>query len=71
MTDMAIHSKSKTLEKPTNDPNILKLTAKELFENLLTETEHDIRRVGVKVSNLTRKEKRQQKITSFIESQPN
>jgi DNA polymerase IV (DinB-like DNA polymerase) len=66
-TDMSIHTRSKTLETATNDPDIMKKTVKELLERFLNENGMEARRVGVKVSNLIREEKYQKQLTSFIE----
>ncbi len=67
MTDMSIHTRSKTLENPTNDLETMKSTVKELFEKFLNETELGARRVGVRISNLAREPKDQKQLTSFME----
>jgi DNA polymerase IV (DinB-like DNA polymerase) len=66
MIDMSIHTRSKTLEGPTNQVESLKQTVKELFEKLLSETDLEIRRVGVKVSNFVKEQQGQKSLTSFI-----
>ena len=66
MTDMSIRSRSKTFESPTNELETLKKTVKELFEKFLNETELEIRRVGVKVSNFVKEQERQKQITNFV-----
>jgi nucleotidyltransferase/DNA polymerase involved in DNA repair len=48
--DLNVHSRSKTLEQPTNDPEALKAYARELFEKFLRESKLEARRVGVRVS---------------------
>jgi len=65
-TDMSIHTRSKTLENPTDDLAVTKNTVKELFEKFLNETQLDARRVGVKISNLVREQKTQKQLTSFM-----
>jgi hypothetical protein len=45
----------------------MKSTVRELLERFLNETELKARRVGVKISNLYREEKRQKQLTSFME----
>jgi len=66
MTDMSIHSRSKTFENPTSELEVFKKTVKELFEKFLNESELKARRVGVKVSNFVEEEERQKQITNFI-----
>jgi len=65
MTDLSIHSRSRTFETPTNKLDAVKETARELFEKFLKETELEVRRVGVKVSNLVEQETQKQ-ITDFV-----
>jgi len=67
MTDMSIRSRSKTFENPTNELEVFKKTVQELFEKLLKESELEVRRVGVKVSNFVKQQKKQKQITNFIE----
>ena len=65
-TDLAVYSRSKTLENSTRDIIILKKVVKELCEKLLNETPVEARRVGVKISNFCREETSQKQLTSFI-----
>jgi DNA polymerase IV (DinB-like DNA polymerase) len=65
-TDLAAHTRSKTLENSTRDIIVLKKIVKELFEKLLNETPLEARRVGVKISNLVKEETSQKQLTSFI-----
>jgi len=67
ITDMSIHSRSKTFENPTNELEVLKKTVKELFEKFLNESELEARRAGVKVSNFVKEQERQKQITNFTE----
>jgi len=66
--DLSVHSRSKTFENPTSDLKTLKKTVKELFKKFLRESDVEARRVGVKVSNLTKKEELQKQITNFFGS---
>ena len=66
MTDMSVRSRSKTFENPTNELEVFKKTVKELFEKFLNESELEVRRTGVKVSNFVKEQERQKQITNFI-----
>jgi DNA polymerase IV (DinB-like DNA polymerase) len=68
MVDMSIHSRSKTLESPTDEKELLKITVRELLKKLLNETEIEVRRVGVKVSAFVRGKDKQKQLTSFFSS---
>ena len=68
MADLSMHTRSKTLENAVNELEIMKKTAKELFEKLLIETELGVRRIGVKVSNFTKEQESQKQLTSFFDS---
>ena len=67
LKDLSTHTRSKTLENPTNNLEVLKASAKELFEKFFTETASEARRIGVKVSNLSREKTNQKQLTSFIQ----
>jgi nucleotidyltransferase/DNA polymerase involved in DNA repair len=67
-SDLSVHSKSKTFENPTSDLKTFKKTVKELFEKFLNESDAEARRVGVKVSNLNKKEELQKQLTNFFGS---
>jgi DNA polymerase IV (DinB-like DNA polymerase) len=64
--DINTHTRSKTLDSPSNSLDVMKKTVRELFENFLDESEIDLRRVGVKLSNLSTAEKNQVQITRFF-----
>ena len=64
--DLSVHSRSKTFENPTSDLETFRKTVKELYEKFLSESDVEARRIGVKLSNLTKKEKLQKQITSFF-----
>jgi DNA polymerase IV (DinB-like DNA polymerase) len=67
MKDMSIRSRSRSLENHTNKMEALKETVRELLGKFLSESDLDVRRVGVKVSNLSTSEKSQRQLTNFIE----
>jgi DNA polymerase IV (DinB-like DNA polymerase) len=64
--NLSVHSRSKTLENPSNNLEKFKEKIKELFEKFLAESDLEIRRVGVKLSSLTQKKDQQKDITSFF-----
>lgn len=66
MTDLSARSRSQTLETATNDIEVLKRAAQELFEKLLSKSELEIRRVGVKISHFTKEEAKQNQLTVFF-----
>jgi DNA polymerase IV (DinB-like DNA polymerase) len=68
MTDLSVRSRSKTLETATRDAEVLKRTVRELFEKFLGETELEIRRVGVKISNFAKEDAEQKQLTSFFQN---
>jgi len=51
LKDLSIHTRSKTLETPTNDYSVLEKEVRELFTALLREV-GDLRRAGVRLSEL-------------------
>ena len=54
LTDLSIHSRSKSLESPTSDDRLIEDTAKRLIQDFLeSDPKAVLRRVGVKVSALT------------------
>jgi len=65
-SNLNVHSRSKTFENPTSDLETFKTTVKELFEKFLGEFDFEARRVGVKLSSLTKKEGQQKQITNFF-----
>ncbi len=66
MTDMSVHSRTKTFENSTNELEALRSTAKELFERFLRQqAELEIRRVGVKASNFEESQKKQTRLVDF------
>ena len=65
-SDLSVHGRSKTFENPASDLETFKKAVKELFEKFLGESDVAARRVGVKVSGLTKKEDLQKQLTSFF-----
>ena len=65
-SNMKVYSRSKTIEQPTRDLGLFKSIVRELFEKFLTDFEVEIRRIGVKLSSLTKKTDKQKQITSFF-----
>jgi DNA polymerase IV (DinB-like DNA polymerase) len=65
-SDLSVHSRSKTFDNPTRDLETFKNTVKELLEKFLGESDVEARRVGVKLSNLAKKEELQKQITNFF-----
>ncbi len=65
-SNLAAYSRSKTLENPQNDLETFTATVKELFEKFLDESDVEARRVGVRLSSLTKKEDMQQSLTRFF-----
>jgi DNA polymerase IV (DinB-like DNA polymerase) len=68
MTDLTVHSRSKTFENQMNQVDAIKKTVKELFEKFLSGSTHEVRRVGVKVSGFEKQEKEQRSLTDFMDS---
>jgi DNA polymerase IV (DinB-like DNA polymerase) len=69
ITDLSVRSRSLTLEQPTNDLQTLKRAVRELFEKFLGDSELELRRVGVKVSQLAKQENSQKQLTSYLAKQ--
>jgi DNA polymerase IV (DinB-like DNA polymerase) len=65
--DLSTHTRSKTFESPSNNLELICNTVRELFQKFLNETDHEVRRVGIRVSNFTKEETGQKQLTSFIE----
>ena len=64
--NLEVHSRSNTLDNPTNSLEIFKGEVKQLFEKFFEESDVTARRVGVTVSSFSKKEKQQKQITSFF-----
>jgi DNA polymerase IV (archaeal DinB-like DNA polymerase) len=69
LADLSMHSKSKMLESPSSDPILIDAAVKQLTEEFLASNrEAVLRRLGVKVSNLTR-ETGQTDMSKFLTAQ--
>jgi DNA polymerase IV (DinB-like DNA polymerase) len=68
LTDLSCKSRSITLEQPAKDAETIKKNVKELFGKFLTETQLEVRRVGVKVSGFSKEEPQQKQLTSFFQA---
>ena len=68
MTDLSSKSRSITLEQSAKDPETIKKNVKELFEKFLSESQLEVRRVGVKVSGFSKEEPQQKQLTSFFQT---
>jgi DNA polymerase IV (DinB-like DNA polymerase) len=68
MTDLTARSRMQTLEQPTRDLEILRKVVRELFEKFLGESELEIRRVGVKISQFVKEDVEQKRLTSFFQN---
>ena len=63
---LGIRMRTKSLSGPTNDVMLMKKVVKELLQKYLEESSIEVRRIGVHVSNFTKKEKEQSQLTSFL-----
>jgi DNA polymerase IV (DinB-like DNA polymerase) len=68
LTDLTARSRMQTLEQSTRDLETLRRVARALFEKFLSDSTLEVRRVGVKVSQLTKEEKQQKQLTSFFQN---
>lgn len=68
MADMSIRSRSETLTKATNELQALKKTVNGLIEKFLSESNQEVRRIGVKISHFTKEHDEQKRLTSFFET---
>lgn len=64
--DLRTFNRSKTFEDSTENLELFKNTVRELFERFLEESNVEVRRIGVKVSNLTKKETGQRQLINFF-----
>ncbi len=65
MENLSVHTRTKTLETSTDDLDVIREVSRKLLEVLLREkTELDIRRIGVRVSNLI-EDDRQKSLSEF------
>ncbi|MCX8150334.1 MAG: DNA polymerase IV [Candidatus Bathyarchaeota archaeon] len=66
--DLTTRSRSLTLEKSTKGIEALRRHTRELLEKYLNESDLPVRRIGVKVAQLRKEEKKQQQLTSFLQT---
>ena len=66
--NLSIHSRAKTFDNPTSSLETFKKTVKELYEKFLDESDVEARRVGVKLSSLSKREDAQKQLNSFFGS---
>jgi DNA polymerase IV (DinB-like DNA polymerase) len=66
LTDLTAKSRSQTLAAPANDKETIRKATRDLFEKFLGESELEIRRVGVRVSQFSKEERNQRQLTSFF-----
>ncbi len=67
MTDLTSKSRSITLDKTAKDAQTIRKATRDLFEKFLGGSDHhEIRRVGVKVSQFSKEERQQKLLTSFF-----
>ncbi len=66
MADLRIRSKSKTLLTSSDNMSLLQKYVKFLLESFLSESKKEIRRIGVKISQLSAKEENQKKLNAFF-----
>ncbi len=67
LTDLSSHTKSKTFEGPTNEPDVLRKWALSLLTDLGGSVPKDLRRVGLRVSGLDVRS--QPSLSDFAQSQ--
>jgi DNA polymerase IV (DinB-like DNA polymerase) len=66
MTDLSIRSKSKTLFSSTDQIDLLRKTVQKLLESFLAESKMKIRRIGVKISQITSEAEKQTQLSSYF-----
>ena len=66
LTELSIRNRSVTLEQPARSSDKLRKAVRELLERFLENLDTDIRRIGVKVSQLEKDQDVQKKLVSFF-----
>ncbi|MFB0544154.1 MAG: DNA polymerase IV [Asgard group archaeon] len=69
-TRMEFITRAKTVKNASNNLEVFKKTVKELLEKTMDEFESKVRRVGVRLSNLVKEEKKQKQLIQFLEVLP-
>lgn len=67
---MGFITRAKTVKNASNNLELFKKTVKELFEKIMDEFESEVRRVGVRLSNLVKEKKKQKQLIQFLEVLP-
>ena len=67
LSDLTVRNRSKTLDQPVADHETLRRVVRELFEKFLSESDLEIRRIGVRVSGFVKEESAQKRLTSYFE----
>jgi len=66
MNDLRIRSKSKILINSSDQIDLIKKIVQNLIESLLTDSKLDIRRIGVKISQITTEKEKQKQLSSYF-----
>jgi DNA polymerase IV (archaeal DinB-like DNA polymerase) len=66
LSDLTVRNRSKTLDQPAADLETLRKAFRELFEKFLSESDLEIRRIGVRVSGFVKEESAQKQLTSYF-----
>ena len=66
LTDLTVHTKSKTLDGPASDASAIKENARDLFAELSNSVAKDFRRVGIRVSGFVDHED-QKSLSDFLQ----
>ncbi len=66
LTDLTTRSRMQTLEQPTKNLEVLKKSVQNLLSKYLETADKPIRRIGVKVSQLTKEESQQKPLETFF-----
>jgi CRISPR/Cas system endoribonuclease Cas6 (RAMP superfamily) len=66
MNDLHIRSKSKTLINSSDQIDLIKKIVQNLIESLLADSKLDIRRIGVKISQITTEKEKQKQLSSYF-----
>jgi nucleotidyltransferase/DNA polymerase involved in DNA repair len=66
MADLKVRNRSQTLEQPSKDLEALRRLVRTLLEKFLEDSDIEVRRVGVKVSQFVKEENGQKQLQSFF-----
>ena len=66
LDDLSTRSKSKILSISSDKLFLIKKTIQSLFDSFLSESKMEIRRIGVKISQLSVNEEKQKKLSTFL-----